>query len=132
MNTKILMIASAALMAVGGIALEFAPHDILNRFGAASDGVFPLFLQLIGALYLGFAMLNYMARGVLIGGIYSRPLATGNLAHFLIGALALIKYALSAQNPMPVWITAIIYSILAILFGITMLTHPLKEKAADK
>ena len=124
------MIASAALMAACGIALQFAPHEILNRFGADSTGSFPIFLQLIGALYLGFAIMNYMAKGVLIGGIYSRPLATGNLAHFLVGALALLKYAASAQNPTPVWTAAAIYSIFAILFGITMFTHPLKEKDA--
>ena len=130
MNTKLLMIASALLMALCGVALQFAPHEILGYFGADASGIFPLFLQLIGALYLGFAMLNYMARGTLIGGIYSRPLATGNLTHFLVGALALLKYAASAQNAAPVWTAAIIYSIFAILFGITMFTHPLKEKGA--
>jgi len=124
------MLASAALMAACGIALQFAPHEILRYFGADASGIFPLFLQIIGALYLGFAMLNYMAKGVLIGGIYSRPLATGNLAHFLVGALALIKYAASAQNATPVWIAAAVYTIFAVLFAVTMFTHPLKEKDA--
>ncbi len=124
------MISSAALMAACGVALQFAPHEILRYFGGDASGIFPLFLQLIGALYLGFAMLNYMAKGVTIGGIYSRPLATGNLTHFLVGALALIKYAFSAQTPLPIWTAAIIYSIFAILFAITMFTHPLKEKDA--
>lgn len=78
------------------------------------------------------AMLNYMARGVTIGGIYSRPLVTANLLHFLVGALALIKYAAGAQNALPVWTAAALYSIFAILFAVTMLTHPLKEKSAAK
>lgn len=119
-------------MAVCGIALEFAPHEILRYSGADASGIFPLFLQLIGALYLGFAMTNYMARGVLIGGIYSRPLATGNLAHFLVGALALLKYAFAAQNALPVWIAALIYSIFAILFAVTMFTHPLKQVNSEQ
>jgi len=32
-----------------------------------------------------------MAKGVIIGGIYSRPIVIANLAHFLIGDLELIK-----------------------------------------
>jgi len=118
------MISSALVMAIGGVALQFAPHEILRYFGGDSSGIFPLFLQLIGALYLGFAMLNYMARGAAIGGIYSRPLATANLAHFLVGALALIKHALNARASAPIWTAAALYSIFAILFAITMFTHP--------
>ena len=128
MNTKIIMLSSAVVMAAAGLALEFAPHEILNRFGADSTGVFPLFLQLIGALYLGFAMINYMARGAVIGGIYSRPLAMGNFLHFVVGALALVKYAFSAQTPPPVWLTASVYTVFAVSFGFILFTHPLKEK----
>jgi hypothetical protein len=126
------MIASAALMTACGVVLQFAPHEALKFFGADASGVFPLFLQLIGALYLGFAMLNYMTRGASIGGIYSRPLVMGNLVHFLVGALALLKHAASAQSALPVWTAAAVYSIFAILFAVTMFTHPLKEKDAAK
>ncbi len=126
MNTKLLMIISALLLAVCGILWQFAPHEILNYFKVESNAILPLFVQIIGALYLGFAMMNWMAKGVLIGGIYARPLAMGNLVHFSVGALALLKYALSASNSV-VWIAAIIYSILAILFGVVLFTHPLKK-----
>ena len=33
MNTKLLMIFSALLMASGGILLQFVPHEILNSLG---------------------------------------------------------------------------------------------------
>jgi hypothetical protein len=126
MNTKILMMTSAILMAFGGIALQFVPHEILNYFGAPSTEVTALFAQTAGALYMGFAMMNWMAKTVLIGGIYARPLAVGNFAHFLIGALALLKYAFSTPNSSVVWLSAIIYSLFALLFGIVFFTHPLK------
>ena len=89
-------------------------------------GVAPLVVQIGGALYLGFAMMNWMAKGVLIGGIYARPLAVGNFAHFLIGALALLKYALAVQGLWLVWVFAVVYLLLAIVFGIVLFTHPLK------
>jgi hypothetical protein len=130
MNTKLLMISSALLMAAGGVLLQFIPHEILNYFGADSGGINPLFVQMTGALYLGFAMMNWMAKTVLIGGIYARPLAIGNFFHFTVGALALLKYAFAAPNSLVVWAYALIYSLLAILFGIVFFTHPLKTNNA--
>jgi len=130
MNTKLLMISSALLMAVCGVLLEFIPHEILGYFGVASNGVAPLLAQITGALFLGFAMMNWMAKTVLIGGIYARPLAIGNFSHFLVGALALLKYAFASPNLLAVWIIAAIYSLMAILFGFVFFTHPLKTKNA--
>lgn len=132
MNTKLLMISSALLMAVGGALLQFFPHEILNRLGASSAGIAPLFVQITGALYLGFAMTNWMAKTVLIGGIYARPLAVGNFAHFLIGALALLKYAFTVPDSWLVWVLTVVYSLLAILFALVFFTHPLRTNNASQ
>ncbi len=121
------MISSALLMAFCGVLLQFVPHELLDYFGSPATGITPLFVQITGALYLGFAMMNWMAKTVLIGGIYARPLAIGNFVHYLVGALALLKYAFAAPNLPVVWVLAIIYSIMAVLFGIVFFTHPLKE-----
>jgi len=128
MNTKILMITSALLMAICGILFQFIPNIILRLFEVDSNPILPLLVQMMGAMYLGFAMMNWMAKTVLIGGIYARPLAMGNLLHFMIGALALIKFAFSNPHLWTIWITAIFYSIFAILFGIVMFTNPLSAK----
>jgi hypothetical protein len=127
MNTKILMMASAVFMFLGGILLQFFPQEVLGYLGITVIGVTSLFIQLAGALYLGFALMNWMAKTVLIGGIYARPLAIGNFAHFSIGALGLIKFALSNGASPLIWVIAIIYSIFAVLFGIVFMTHPGKK-----
>ncbi len=126
MNTKTLMVVSALLMAICGVLFQFVPTSILNYFGADPTGISALFVQIIGALYLGFAMMNWMAKAVLIGGIYARPLAMGNFVHFMIGALALIKFGFGAQNSLVIWIAAIIYALFAFAFAIVMFTHPQK------
>lgn len=126
MNTKILMIASAVIMGFCGILLQFLPHEVLRLSGVEAVGITPLLVQIIGALYVGFAVMNWMAKTVLIGGIYARPLAIGNFAHFIIGAFTLLKYAFVAQNSLLVWLAAIIYALFAVLFGIVFFTHPLK------
>jgi len=96
----------------------------------SNENFLPLFVQLISALYLGFAMINWMAKTVLIGGIYARPLTIGNFEHFTVGVFALLKYAHAGQSLWTVWIIAMIYSLFAILFGIILFTHPLRTKNA--
>jgi hypothetical protein len=75
-------------------------------------------VQLAGALYLGFAMLNWMSQGSVMGGIYGRPVAIGNLAHFTIGALALLKLVLSEQRVVELVIGAAVYTAFAVAFAI--------------
>jgi hypothetical protein len=76
-----------------------------------------------GALYLGFAMLNWMAQGNIIGGIYSRPVAIGNLAHFTIGALTLLKSVIAGQHSPEVMIGAAVYTTFAALFAHVAFAH---------
>ncbi len=122
MNTKFLMTSSSVLMGVIGIALTFLSGEILNFLGAPSHPGSTIGLQLAGALYFGFAMVNWTAKANLIGGIYGRPIAIGNAVHFFIGALALIKAGFIPLLPL-----TITYSILAVAFYIVMVTHPIKE-----
>ena len=77
-------------------------------------------------------MTNWMAKTVLIGGIYARPLAIGNFAHFLVGALALLKYAFTVPDSWLVWALTVVYSLLAILFALVFFTHPLKTNNASQ
>jgi len=128
MNTKILMIVNAIVMAVFGILCQLMPHEVLHFFNSDSSGIVPLLVQIIGAMYLGFAMMNWMAKSVLIGGIYARPLAMGNFLHFVIGALALVKFAFTTPDLWTIWIMAIVYSIFAIFFGIVIFTNPPSAK----
>jgi hypothetical protein len=128
MNTRILMMASALLMGVVGIVLSFGPQEILGALGQDSNQISVIAIQLMGALYFGFAMTNWMAKGAIIGGIYSRPISVGNFTHFFIGGLALAKTYLNGSNlPLIILLTAIIYLVFSILFGYLLFTHPKKQ-----
>jgi hypothetical protein len=83
-------------------------------------------LQISGALYFGFAILNWTAKENLIGGIYSKPVAVGNFAHFLIGGLALAKLVFKDMS-LTYLLPAIIYSIFAILFGYVFFMNPVSK-----
>jgi len=128
MNTKSLMTLSAIILALIGISLNFFPKEILDYFELSTSDTLELLMQIIGSFYFAFAMLNWMSKGSLIGGIYNRPIALANWTHFFIAGLALIKGVLA--NPSlsyVIWSIAIIYSIFAILFGIVLFKHPVSE-----
>lgn len=127
MNTKYLMIASAATMGMVGIALSFFPLEIINYVAASSGVHYTISLQITGALFLGFAMMNWMAKTVLIGGIYARPLAMGNFMHFVVGFLALIKVVINNSHSLYLWIATLMYFVFAALFGMVAFTAPAKK-----
>ena len=131
MNTKLVMLSSAVFMALMGVVFSFLPQEAFRFLGIEPTGVTSLLGQLLGALYLGFALVNWMAKGILIGGIYARPLAMGNLAHFLMGALALLKGAQAGhQVGLPLWGVLGLYGVFAALFGLITFRHPLKASVA--
>jgi hypothetical protein len=124
MKTKWLMEASALSMALAGLAASFLPQELLGYAGLPADAVAQVAVQIAGALYLGFAMLNWMARANLIGGIYSRPVAVGNFSHFTIAAIALVKAAWAAQGQQVIVAAAVVYGIFALLFARVVFFHP--------
>jgi hypothetical protein len=89
MNTRLLMIASSVALGIAGLVATFAPVELLHALGASAAAPVPLVVQLLGALYVGFALMNWTAKDNAIGGIYSRPISLGNSVHFAVGALAL-------------------------------------------
>jgi hypothetical protein len=126
MNTRILMSSSAVIMALAGMFFSFFPDELLQYLGVGSSAFLPLILQLTGALYLGFALLNWMAKGNLMGGIYSRPIAIGNLMHFMVFTLAIGKYYFAHQRPTVLIIPVLIYALFSVLFGKVVFGSPVK------
>ena len=125
MNTKIVMTSSALFYAIIGIILSFLPNEIADYLNVEDNIITILFLNIMSALYLGFGILNWMAKGTLIGGIYNRPIAIGNLMHFGVGAIALVKISSNIQIHSEI-ITSLsaVYVIFALLFAYVFRTNP--------
>lgn len=130
MNTKFLMSACSIFLGISGLALTFLPEEIAEYLNGDINQTSILILQILGSLYLGFAMLNWMTKDNLIGGIYSRPLVIGNLAHFLISSFSLIKIVgqYSGKAFSIILAITIIYSVFALCFGYILITNPGKIK----
>ena len=125
MKTKFLMTSSALFFGIIGILLSFLPNEIAEYLSVEPTIITILFLQILGALYLGFGILNWTAKGTLIGGIYNRPIALGNLMHFVVGAITLVKVISNIQTHTEIIIfLTVFYAIFALLFIYVLKTNP--------
>lgn len=125
MNTKMTMTLSALTKGAIGIFLSFSPDIILTHLEIEVNRMIVFLMQILGALYFAFAMLNWMSKSSIIGGIYNRPIAVANFTHFLIAGLALIKGIISTPElPLVIWVLALIYAIFGCLYGIILFVHP--------
>jgi hypothetical protein len=120
MKTPALMAASAVFLGILGIATLFAPDEILRAANVPSSPFLPPLVQLCAALFLGFAMTNWMVKGSRVGGIYNRPIAIGNAVHFMVGAITLDRFALRGHLAWPVLAFAAIYTLFAVGFGLVV------------
>jgi hypothetical protein len=80
--------------------------------------------QLAGAMAMGWAILDWMARRQRIGGIYNRPLALANWLHFLTGSFALVKMTPPAGFGALEVALILPYAVLAIWWGVAVFTSP--------
>ena len=123
------MTSSALFYAIIGIILSFLPNEIADYLNVGYNIITILFLNIMSALYLGFGVLNWMAKGTLIGGIYNKPIAIGNLMHFGVGAIALVKVVSNIQTHSEIVISlTVVYVIFAILFVYIFRTNPTKTE----
>ena len=107
-------------MGVVGVAAIFAPEEVIAQLGGPAGVFNKLLIEIAGALYFGFAIMNWMSQGNLIGGIYSRPVAMGNFAHFFIAAMALIKVVIAGEHSIPALLGAAVYTVFALLFAVVV------------
>ena len=125
MKTKFLMTSSALFCGIIGILLLFLPNEIAEYLNIEPTIITILFLKILSALYLGFGILNWTVKGSLIGGIYNRPIALGNLLHFVVGSIELVKVIsnIETHREIIIFLTAL-YIIFGVLFAYVLKNNP--------
>ena len=128
--TTVLMLASAVFLAVCGAGATFLPAELLQALQAPVSPGAVVLAQLGGAALLGFAMLNWMSRASVLGGIYGRPLIAGNFLHFGAGAIGTVKLILAHDALFPLWPVGLGYVIFGVAFAVLMLWRPARAAGA--
>lgn len=128
MKTKWLLSSSAVMMGLFGLAGTFLPEEISKILEIDPSPITLILLQIIGGLYIGFAMLNWFTRSALIGGIYNKPVVLGNLIHFIVVFFALIRQ-LAEQFHFIFVILTFVYLGFAVWFTLVMRSNPLRNQS---
>lgn len=128
MRQKLITISSITYFAVV-LLLLFAPEEVLRSSRLEPVPAMTLVVQLVGCGAFGFAMLNWMNRFTVAGGIYARPLVVANLANAGSASALLAKVALRPDATLPILAALAVYLLIAIAFGYLLITAPPTEKA---
>jgi hypothetical protein len=108
---------AALLMAATGLSFLFMPQEAEAALVPGATGAKPL-VQAFGAALLGFAAMNWTAKGSALGGIYGRAVVVANQTHLTIGAILLTTWGAGAGSvPAAYWVLTALYILGAAWFN---------------
>lgn len=116
MNTKLLLTSTSLFLALAGVTALFVPDSILSAQGVTVTTGASLLVQLLGAGYLAFAMMNWAAKDSAIGGIYARPVSLANFSHFFVGTMLLLNHIFSNAGNLSLWAAMFFYAFFTVCF----------------
>ena len=120
------MASSAVLLGFSGLLLTFFPDELSAILVRSGNETLSMFIQIIGAMYFAFGMLNWMSRKSRIGGIYNRPIAIANMTHFMMVGITLTKLKIAnSELPQGFWVIVLIYLFFAAVFIKILFTTPM-------
>jgi hypothetical protein len=114
---NLLLTASALVYFIASMPAIFAGEELLDQAGAAGTSLELALLQLLGAATFSLAMLNWMNRYSIIGGILGRPLVVVNFTNSAISALMLFHLSRQAGLSVALGIALGFYALIALAFG---------------
>ena len=128
MKLRTLMTINAVVAAVFGVALVLVPGQVVSQYGVEATAILKYPGQLLGAAFVGFAVLTWSARNA-DDSAARRAIV---LALFICNAVgfvvALIGQLNNVVGPLG-WSTVAIYLLLALGFGYFQFAKPAPEEA---
>lgn len=119
--SELLTLYATALL-LAGVALLFAPEEV-GTYTSQAAGGHALFVQLLGAAFIGFGAANWIARHSPVGGIYGRAIVLGNQAFSLVGALVLLG-SVPNEPGLGFWLLFGVFAGGAVLHGVLLFWGP--------
>lgn len=114
--SKSLMVAASLVLALIAVALIFASEEWTSIFGVEPTLALTSTLQVLGAFMAAFAFMNWMSKGMTLGGIYGRPIVIGNMVQFAMNAILFVKLSLKISEPL-LWVASVISIVLMLGFA---------------
>jgi hypothetical protein len=125
MITRWIMALSAILLLAHGIALLFAPELLFTLFDLTYSPQGSFSAQLFGSALMSIGLMNWTARGLVLGGIYGRALVYGNFTFSFIGFFVCLRARLNGFSNQYFWIEVVLCLASAIVFGVMLFRGPI-------
>ncbi len=121
-SSRLILSASALLLAGLGLAALFAPGDsamVLGFDARAAEA-----LALVAPGLLGMAGLNWVGRGVRLDGLYGRPLSVANFLTGGVGASTLARLETEMPGDPAGWVLVGLLALYTLLFAWYLFAPP--------
>lgn len=125
MTIRTLMIVNAIIAGLFGIGFVLVPGQLLSQYGITPDPAFNLVGQLLGAAFIGFAVLTWAARNTTDSEARRAillALFVGDAIGFIVALIAQLGGIVNALG----WSTVVIYLLLALGWGYFRFVQPSK------
>lgn len=123
MNIRVLMIVNTFVAGLFGIGFVLIPGQLLSQYGITTDAALALIGQLLGATFIGFAVLTWAARNTTDSEARRAiilALFVGDVIGFIVALIAQLGGVVNALG----WSTVAIYLLLAFGWGYFLFTKP--------
>lgn len=120
---------SAAYLLLGGVVMLFGADAVLPVVirNFPPSGAF--LGQIIAAAWLALAAINWQNRGLILGGIYGRPVVYANLMLYTVTTLGVARAAMVVGASPWLWALVGPSALFAIIYGVLMLSGPFDARA---
>jgi hypothetical protein len=133
MNLKIVLIINAVVALVFGFAFLLIPGDLAAQYGVETNAAMNYMGQLLGAAFIGFAVLTWWARNANDSTARRAIVLSffiGNVAGFVVALIGQLNEVVDTLG----WSTVAIYLLFALAYGYFQFFKPASREvpsAAD-
>lgn len=127
---RVVMSATTLVFGVLGIATLFLPAEVAELMDMRGGPDFVL--QLVGAGFLTVAILDWMGRGAIYGGVFGRPIVVANLMFGTVGSLSLLSALIRGEAQPGMWAVAAILGLHALAFAYLLKAPPYQERSPSQ
>jgi hypothetical protein len=130
MKANPLLLVVGPLYAVAGLALTFAPAEVIEALGGDAGAIATWAGQTAGAGLLALGWSNWIQRHAVVGGIYGRPILLANLL-FAATAGGAAFSAWRNVRCSAALVAAVILAAIFVAFALRLLRPPALPAAAQ-
>ena len=127
MKARFILVVSAIVLLVFGLGFIISPQWTMELFDITVEPGGILMTQLLGAGFVGFAILNWMARNVTVYEDAS-PILWANFFMNSIGFVVALLQRLDGLGNAWSWVPVALYLLFALAFGYCILVRSSIEK----